>query len=712
MRVDALRKMPKPVIQRIADEIVRVLGMKVETRFAKGDFIEIAGKLKQGSEEKKFVLVVHTGNLLPDEFLTAFRKALKKENAEAVVLTLGGIETETHDEHIRIVAGDAVGELVEKLGIELPEEKPEILDLKEVAPQTQTEKRDGGETQSSLPSAGTLEKYMKMGVKLFERKEYEKAIQYFDDALRLKPGYDRAIGLKARAYAAMGKKDLALEIYRRALEQMPDKYELWYEMADLLHTMERFDEELECYTKILENNKKLDNVWNNMGIVYFLKGKYEDALFCFERANKLKPGTPDYLNNLATVQKKLGKHEEALATYRKVLEIAPDYTDVLLNMGLLYNEMEKHEEAYRTFRKYLLKEKNSPKGWHLAGIAAMNAGAYSQAIKCFEEALKIKPDLKESREGLREAKRKFSQKGDKQKISEVEETRMLGGGVSRSEETQPVTQKMEEKPSEAPETEVRERDGEETEMLKPGEKAEEKKREKKEETDGPSEKEREPLIAPAEKKEEPAKSGLAALVSAIAKETLGSEEGHEKEAPKVPENISEIWALVKNGEFERAAKNLAGKDVKKKTDVALIAGIANAGSGSFKEASECFDTVLAQQKMHLPALFGKEFAAFSLGDLDTALKTLDLLSKKFPASPSLMLKKCLLLYAKKQFDECETELKKIAREMQHSELYWFILGSVNQQKGQKENARKCFENALKINPGFAAARKKIEEMER
>ncbi|MEM3395903.1 MAG: tetratricopeptide repeat protein [Thermoplasmata archaeon] len=713
MRVESLRKMPKPALQEIVDGIAKFLELKVETRFIKGDFIELTGKLKKEGIEKSFVLVFHTGATLSEEFLNAFKKVLKKENAEALVLTTGKVSGEVVDENLQIYSGKALEDFLESKGFVEISEKSAVPDFDQIGGKTITSDKQKVGSQSSLPSAGALEKYMKTGMKFFEMKEYEKALQWFDEALQLKPGYDRAISMKARTYMAMGKNEVALEIYKNALEMMPDKYELWYELGDLLHQLERYDEELECYTKILENNKKLDNVWNNMGVVYFIKEKYEDALFCFERANKLKPGTPNYLNNLATAQKKLGKHEEALSSYKKVLEIAPDYADVLLNIGLLYNEMEKYEEAYRSFRKYLLKEKNSAKGWHLAGIAAMNAGAYSQAIKCFEEALKIKPDLKEAKEGLKEAKRKFSQKGDKKKISEVEETRVIGGGVSTPDELQQEFGASEGKNSlEIEKLEViekREEKKEEKEEIKKFELVEmvEKEKEKDERNvEKPPEPIEEKRVVAVDNKEGGVK-GLAALVSAIAKESAIPEE----QIPKPQEEVGEVWSLVKEGEFERAAKMLEGKGMKNPA-IALIAGYAHSGTGSFKLASEFFEIVLAQQKMHLPALFGKEFTAFVSGDYGASLSTLELLEKKFPRNPAIILKKCLVLYAKKQFDECEIELKKFAREMQHSELYWFIMGSVYQQKGHKENALKCFENALKIKPDFKAARKKIEEMEK
>ncbi|MEM3445177.1 MAG: tetratricopeptide repeat protein [Thermoplasmata archaeon] len=698
MQVEALRTLPAVATRKIVDDIAKALGIKVETRFTKGDFVEVVGKVEKEGAEKNFVLVLHTGSSLADEFLTAFKKALKRENAEALLLTTGNVSLELGDENLRILSGKALEEFLENHGIVLAKEKekPPI-----VATPAKMPAEEKPKSQSSLPSATTLENYMKQGLKFFERKEYEKALQYFEEVLLKKPGYDRAISLRARCYAAMGKNEIALEIYRRALERMPENYELWYELADLLHQMGRFDEELECYATILGHNKKLDKVWNNMGIVYFLKEKYEDALFCFERANKLKPDMPDYLNNLATAQKKLRKFEDALTTYRRVLEIAPEFSDAHLNMGLLYLDMEKYEDAYRAFRKYLLREKNSAKAWHLAGIAAMNAGAYSQAIKCFEEALKINPELKEAREGLKEAKRKHSQKGDKQRISEMEETKVLGGGIAGE------PKKIEEAISVLPEkgkSEVKVEEPLRPEVV--GKPMEEKREELKPEIPeklGEEVKAGEefPGKTRAPEKEEQ-KTGLAALVSAIAKEVVKEE----KEA-QAPMQFPDAWNLVKLGRFEEAARGLEAVESKKSVSAAVVCGYAFAGASKFKQALECFETVLSQQKMHLPALFGREFAEFSLGNYEEALKSVEILSKKFPANPSLALKKCLLLFAKGEFEKCEAELKKIAKEMQHSEIYWFILGLVNLRKGNMENATKCFENALKIKPDFEAARKKL-----
>ncbi|MGC8912500.1 MAG: tetratricopeptide repeat protein [Thermoplasmata archaeon] len=649
-KIEALRKMPVSELQKVAHRVANSLGMKIETTFTKGEFIELTGKIQSEGKDLPFVLVFHSGAALNADFLSAFREVVKKENANAIIISLGNVEKKIPDENIRIVAGSELVEFLEEQGIEVSAELPlrEVLSEKNFKPKV---------AESALPSTATLEKYMKNGMKLYEKKEFEKANQFFDEVLKLKPNYDRAIIMKAKTYEAMGETESAIEIYRRALANLPEDYELWFEYADMLHRLERYDEELECYTKILAINKKFDKAWNNMGIVYFIKEKYENAAYCFERAVKILPDNPDYLNNLATAQKKLSKIEEALSNYKKVLAVAPEHVDTLLNMGMLYNEMGKHEEAYRTFRKYLLKNKDSSKGWHLAGIAAMNAGAYSQAIQCFEEALKIKPDLKESKEGLREAKRKFSQIGDKTRIPLTEDTKLLGAGISERRKT-------------------------EIEIL--GEK------------EGVKEEQELKPKAPI---------GVAALVSAIAK----GEGIPEKSVSATSDDIVSAWELLKKGEISKAEHLLEGKETKASPWFALVSGYVYSANGKHRDADAAFTQVLSHTNS-IPAIFGKENAKFYMGDFEEAEKLMDTLIRKFPYSRSLLLKRCITLYAKRDFAKCENELKKMGKEFQYSEIYWYLMGSVYLETGNKENAEKCFKNVLKIRPEHRGALKKLEQI--
>ena len=664
--VEKLRAQSKKGLQRIAGKIAGVLGMRVEGTFTKGEYIEFTGRISEGAGDIPFVFVLHTGTQLSKEFVDAFNSALKKENARAVIFTLGKpVEWAEKYENIEIYAGEKIDrffETHEELQMEAGEQ---YAGLEMQVPTAKVVPQKPG---SGLPSIDVLEKHMKSGMKLFERKEYEKAIQIFDEALQLKPNYDRAIIMKARAYAAMGDMDTAIEIFRKATATQPDSYELWYEFADLLHALEKYDDELECYARALEINKRFDKAWNNMGIVYFLKEKYDDARYCFERAIKIKPDNPEYINNLATVLKKQGNLEEAIKHYQRALEILPDYMEVLLNMGMTYMEMKRHEDAYLAFAKYLEKNEVDAPVWHLAGVSAMNAGDYNRAIECFERALKIRPDFREAKEGLREAKRKLTQKGDKHRIQMKKEDTIIGGGKIEG-----VVEEAERKAN-IVDIEVKE----ETEHIeKPV-----VKNEVTEASAGPAD-----TAAP---------KGLAALVSALARNVETREETGSGKL-SADEHIK-IRTLIDEGNLNEAYKMLENKsELNENPAFSLTAGIVYAGMGKYTEALAFFDAVLSKQKNSIEAMMGKELCAFYLKNYSMSVELLETIAQKYPDNLSLKLKKCLALYSLQDYSACLKELKESGKHLMYSDLYWYMMGNVEAKLGNMESASKCFENARKIN---------------
>jgi tetratricopeptide (TPR) repeat protein len=135
----------------------------------------------------------------------------------------------------------------------------------------------------------SLEELVKCGEKEASRKNYEKALDIFDNAIRINPSCDSAYGDKALVFDKMGILDESLKMYSKALEINPKNSITWHNMGLTLIKKKRMDEAINCFDKSISIDKNYSKAWYNKGRCLEMQGKMENAQTCLTQAKKLDP---------------------------------------------------------------------------------------------------------------------------------------------------------------------------------------------------------------------------------------------------------------------------------------------------------------------------------------------------------------------------------------------------------------------------------------
>ena len=116
------------------------------------------------------------------------------------------------------------------------------------------------------------------------------AEQLCQQIINAQSGFFDALHLLAVVQSCLGKKDMALASYDRALKERPQHAEALYNRGLILHELKRFDE----------------------------------ALASYDRALALQPDDAEALSNRANTLRELRRYESALADYNHALKVRPD----------------------------------------------------------------------------------------------------------------------------------------------------------------------------------------------------------------------------------------------------------------------------------------------------------------------------------------------------------------------------------------------------
>jgi len=218
------------------------------------------------------------------------------------------------------------------------------------------------------------------------KRNTEKAIQKFENAVAIDPNFASSYAGLAEAYSQMyewydgnplwlGK---VIETNQKALTLDPDLLEAQFGIAMVYFHHRRFAESRRTIEDILKKDSQFHPGYLRLGMIADLSGDLDSALKYYRRATELKPYDEDSWRFLAGVHRKLANIEAAEAAALKVIEVTSrkleaslDDITVMSRLAEAYARFGSKEEAHATLKRVFELEPND-------GLAVYNcACAYA-----------------------------------------------------------------------------------------------------------------------------------------------------------------------------------------------------------------------------------------------------------------------------------------------------------------------------------------------
>jgi len=253
-----------------------------------------------------------------------------------------------------------------------------------------------------------------LGVISYYSGELEKALEYYEKALKLeeeleiKEGIAAILGNIGIVYSTRGELDKALEYYEKALklhEELGKKKGIAKQLGNIgvvYKTKGELNKALEYYEKALKLNEELgikEGVaadLGNIGVVYGIKRELDKAVEYFEKALKLN--------------EELGIKEMMAADFGNM-------GNVYRIKGELDKALEYHEKALKLNEELGIKEGVAEDLGNI-GIVSLTKGELDKALEYYENALRIFKDMGnriETARTLMNIGDVFLMKGDKER---------------------------------------------------------------------------------------------------------------------------------------------------------------------------------------------------------------------------------------------------------------------------------------------------------
>jgi tetratricopeptide (TPR) repeat protein len=232
---------------------------------------------------------------------------------------------------------------------------------------------DAIQADSKNPAA-----YNAMGGVLTQMKEYDAAIESFDQGIRLNDHIpqlwsNRSVAVLRRARedkqksADEKKKEYlrALDDANRALTLAPKFRDALLNRATVYKSLNDLRSALATYEQLVTEDPNDAFAWNNLGDATeeqndFDKSDLPAALFDFDQALRIRPSYEDALFNKGAVLNQLAKYSEAIEPLSAACKIAPDDNQARAQLAFSYGKTGKRSDALAEARQVLKTDPKNP----------------------------------------------------------------------------------------------------------------------------------------------------------------------------------------------------------------------------------------------------------------------------------------------------------------------------------------------------------------
>jgi tetratricopeptide (TPR) repeat protein len=199
--------------------------------------------------------------------------------------------------------------------------------------------------------------YSRRGLAYASRRDLDRAIADYGQAIQLKPDFAEAYNSRGIAYLSKGEPDRAIPDFDSAIRLSPDR----------------------------------EVIYNSRGFAYLRKREYDRAIADFSQAIKLKADYAVPYSNRGAAYREKGQLERALADTEKAIRLRPDFARAYLNRGLTHAKKRDHQRAIADLSEAIRLDPNDPEYYEARAASHEAAGQIDLAKADYRTAVDLLP---------------------------------------------------------------------------------------------------------------------------------------------------------------------------------------------------------------------------------------------------------------------------------------------------------------------------------
>jgi len=236
-----------------------------------------------------------------------------------------------------------------------------------------------------------------LGQCLANRGRLDEAIDQFQRALNIAPGYPEIETNLILALTRKGRTDEAITHLQTLLKEYPNNAQAHYDLGNALLRKGNSQGAIAAYEKTLSIQARYPAAHYNLGIALDQNGQIDEAIAHYREAVQEQPNYPKAYYLLGNDLLHKGRVDDAIAAYEQALKSRPTYPDAENNIGLALLQKGRPSEAIAHWRNALAGQSDSVDSlnnlaWVLATFPESWIRDRKQALALAERANQLSGD--------------------------------------------------------------------------------------------------------------------------------------------------------------------------------------------------------------------------------------------------------------------------------------------------------------------------------
>jgi tetratricopeptide (TPR) repeat protein len=231
--------------------------------------------------------------------------------------------------------------------------------------------------------------------------------------------------------ASRGRLDEAIDQFQRALDIAPGYPEIETNLILALTKKGRTDEAITHSQALLKEDPNDARAHHNLGNALRKKGDSQGAIAAYEKALSIQGRYPSAHYGLGIALDQNGQIDQAIAHYLEAVKEQPNYPEAYYSLGNDLLRKGRVEDAIAAYEQALKSRLRYPEVENNIGLALAQKGRPSEAIAHWQNALAIQPDSVDSLNNLAWILATFPEswiRNRKQALVLAERANQLSGG--------------------------------------------------------------------------------------------------------------------------------------------------------------------------------------------------------------------------------------------------------------------------------------------
>ncbi len=183
-----------------------------------------------------------------------------------------------------------------------------------------------------------------------------KALDQFNEVLRIDPHFALAYTNIGVIYEKQGRNDEAMAEYKKGIAADKSRTDSYLSLGMLYEKLGRNDEAFEMYQTVQKMNPNFAGIYNNLGSIYVQKEDWKNAEDSYKKGIAINPYYSDAHFNLAYVYTKTNRPSLAVDEYVTTLKLEGDKIATLQLLATIYAEENKAAETIGILKRMLVLE--------------------------------------------------------------------------------------------------------------------------------------------------------------------------------------------------------------------------------------------------------------------------------------------------------------------------------------------------------------------